>query len=118
MEIIAVYWEPIIKTYGFSVKTGLSLVKLSFPADQATTLGAKIRELDNAGVGGGFTMVVGHLFDGRQMRLSLLLEGCTSDLIDSMTEKLLKKEPSVSLQIQIPVELIYFQGPITGTATA
>ena len=113
METIAVYWEPIIKTYGFSVKTDLSLVKISFPSNWIATFGAKVGELDTNLTGGGFNMLVGHLFDGKRMQMNLLFENRGTDLIGRLN-KLVNKEPAISLHVDTPVELIYFQGPHYG----
>jgi hypothetical protein len=51
METFAVYWEPIIKTYGIDVRTGLSLISLDLPFD-------RLRE------GGGFLSGIASRFSG------------------------------------------------------
>ena len=112
METIAVYCEPVIKTYGFLVKTGLSLMRISYPADQMTAWGERIQKSDLKS--GCLLMAVGHAFDGKRIHLSLLFENSTIDGDKNNLETLLKKEPRTSLHVDNPVELIYFQGPHYG----
>lgn len=112
METIAVYWEPIIKTYGLFVKTDLSLVRISFPADQITFWGSRIQESDQAE--GRFIMVVGHVFDGNRIQLSLLFENSNSGIEKKLLETITEKLPATSITVDTPVELIYFQGPHFG----
>ena len=38
METIAIYWEPIIKTYGIEERTGLSLVTIPLGDRRTPTL--------------------------------------------------------------------------------
>jgi len=112
LETIAVYWEPIIKTYGLFLKTDLSLVRISFPIDQTTFWGSRIQESDQAE--GGFIMVVGHIFDGNRMQLSLLFENSKSGVEKKILETIIEKQPATFITVDTPVELIYFQGPHFG----
>jgi aspartokinase len=112
LETVAVYWESIIKTYGFSITTDLTLVGISFPVDQATAVGSRIRELD--ATGGSFVMVVGQVFDGARMQLNLLFENGASGFDEKPLEAIVEEEPRFSFRIETPVELIRFHGPHYG----
>jgi aspartokinase len=112
LETIAVYWEPIIKTYGFMVKTDLSLMRLSFSTNRMAAWGERIQALDMTA--GDFIMAVGHVFDGKRLQLSLLFENSRGSLNKNKLETSAKKEPRMSLYVDSPVELIYFQGPHYG----
>ena len=112
METIAVYWEPIIKTYGFLEKTGLSLFRISLAFDQITGWGARIQEI--GAIGGGFLMATGRMVDAETLQLHLLFEKNTADRYRVELEKLAEADPRTTLSVEVPVELICFHGPHFG----
>jgi hypothetical protein len=112
LETIAVYWEPVIKTYGFMEKTDLSLFRLSCPVDRMADWGQRMQEW--GAVGDGFIMVVGSGQNGQTLQFNLLFEQRGVDRYGGLLEKWLKEEPRMSLQVETPVELIYFHGPHYG----
>ena len=112
METIAVYWEPVIKTYGFMEQTGLSLFRFSCPVDRMTDWGQRLREWATAG--DGFIMVAGSGLDGQTLQFNLLFEQKGCDRFRAVLEKWTEEEPRMSLQVENPVELIYFHGPHYG----
>ncbi len=112
METIAFYWEPIIKTYGFQEKTGLSLHRISLPADRAIAWGARIREMGSEET--RFLMALGQVVNGGNLQLDLLFEEKPDASHKRMLEALTESEPRASLQIDAPVHLIYFHGPHYG----
>ncbi len=112
METIAVYWEPVIKTYGFMEKTGLSLFKFSCPVDRMADWGHRLQDWGTAG--DGFIMVAGSNLNGKTLQFNLLFEAQGVDRYQAFLEKWLEEEPRMSLQVESPVELIYFHGPHYG----
>jgi hypothetical protein len=112
MEIIAVYWEPEIKTYGFQVKSGLRLITVMLPFDRVAELG-EIME------GGSeppqhFIMVLAQPVDTKLLRVHLLLEPSGGEQVMEMIRKTDVVAPGAISEIDAPVELIYFQGPHFG----
>ncbi|MCP4693151.1 MAG: hypothetical protein GY859_34230 [Desulfobacterales bacterium] len=112
METIAFYWEPIIKTYGLQEKTGLSLHRISLPADRTKHWGPRIREIGAAGV--EFQMALGQVVNGETLQLDLLFEEKPDGPRRHMLKTLAENEPRASFRIDAPVHLIYFHGPHFG----
>jgi hypothetical protein len=112
LETIAVYWEPVIKTYGFTEKTGLTLFCFSCPIDRMADWGQRMQEWGTAG--DGFIMVAGSSLDGNTLQFNLLFEQKGVDRYRAVLEKWREEEPRISLQVETPVELIYFHGPHYG----
>jgi hypothetical protein len=112
LETIAVYWEPIIKTYGFMEKTGLALVKFSCPVDRMADWGQRMQDWGTAG--DGFVMVVGSGPNGHTLQFNLLFEEQGIDRYKAILEKWRQEDPRISLQVEAPVDLIYFHGPHYG----
>lgn len=112
METIAVYWEPVIKTYGFMEKTGLSLFRFSCPVDRMVDWGQCLLEWGTAG--DGFLMAAGSGLNGQTLQFNLLFEQKGVDRYGAILEKWMTEEPRMSLQVENPVELIYFHGPHYG----
>jgi hypothetical protein len=112
LETIAVYWEPIIQTYGFLEKTGLSLFKISFPADRIADWGLRIQEM--AITGDGFLLAFGQIVNRETLQIDLLFEKKWVDRIQAALGKWAADEPHTWLRVEAPVELIYFHGPHYG----
>jgi hypothetical protein len=112
METIAIYWEPMIKTYGFLEKSGLALCRLVFPLEQTAEWGQRIQEMSSSG--DGFLLALGQLVDRETLQFNLLLEA--SGL--ARVRRSLEEGPAVAawtrLEIESPVALLYFQGPHFG----
>jgi hypothetical protein len=112
LETIAVYWEPIIKTYGFMEKTGLTLVRFSCPNDRMADWGLRIQ--DWARAGDEFVLVAGSNLNGETLQFNFLFEGPGVARYQAVLDRWTAEEPSLSLQVHRPVELIYFHGPHYG----
>ncbi len=99
LETIAVYWEPVIRTYGFQVRTGLTLVCLETGSGPGWGLSG-----DDAGLfsGANLIMAVALPTESGGLRTGLVFSG---------------KVPEASGfhgRADRPVELLYFQGPHFG----
>jgi len=111
METIAVYWEERIKTYGFSVVRGLSLVRLQFSDEHSGRVGRGLCNLEESRT--PVLLAVGHL-DGDRMGLDLLVEtGGLDQLADGLRE-ILSSAGEVPAGISSQVGMITFQGPHYG----
>jgi len=112
LETIAVYWEPIIKIYGFLEKTGLCLFRITLAFDQMTACGALIQKIEAGD--GRFLMATGRMLDGKSLQLQLLFEKRAADRYRDELNKLTTCDPRIAFSVDAPVELIYFHGPHFG----
>jgi hypothetical protein len=112
MEIIAVYWEPKIKTYGFQVKAGLSLATATLPFEQVAEWGGSLQD-ENAPQR-NFIMALAQPADAEALRVHLLFEPPGAEHLTDMICKGKETAAGVFFEIDSPVELIYFQGPHFG----
>jgi hypothetical protein len=106
LETRAVYWETMIKTYGFRVSTGLSLLTLTMPREDMAVWGAKIGELDSPGP--GFELVLLQAPDPEHFRMILIMEGGAAK---AAHDRLGREK---GFHMASPVELITFHGPHFG----
>jgi hypothetical protein len=112
LETIAVYWEPVIKTYGFMEQAGLTLFRFSCPVDRMADWGQRMQEWGTAG--DGFIMVAGSGLNGQTLQFNLLFEQQGGERYKAVMEEWMEAEPRTSIQVETPVELIYFHGPHYG----
>lgn len=109
METIAVYWEPVIKTYGFRKKANLALVRLSLNEALLANCGSRLEKLSETGIGYDFTHMT--VSDPWGVDLFLLIdrrwEGFIADAFSDFPA-------DFRLEVISPVELVFFQGPHFG----
>ena len=105
METIAIYCEPIIKTYGITERTGLSLITLLLPMENSDPRCLQyleaIQKSDNV-----IVIFAPSLSDGC-VRLHLLFDGSPLSSIKGA-------KPLPGVQVEESVELLYFHGPHYG----
>lgn len=109
METIAVYWEPKIRVYGLTTRTGLALYTLTIAADRLLFWSRRIRDLEETF--GEFEMVNLQTVSPGTMQLCLVLrqDGAMSDIGRLLAAG--RVEEQASLQITSSVDLIYLHGP-------
>ena len=107
VETIARYWEPVIKIYGSSLKTGLTMFTISFSGDELSHVITNLSEngvqrFEMMGLAGGET---------GQIHLQLLV-GPDPDQsrITSMRDCLSDRQ-GIEFSEQHGVELLFFHGP-------
>ena len=129
METFAVYWEPIIKTYGIVERTGLCLISLDLPFDRLSDGGAFLSQAAS-GFGGSLVLIFSRPASSSGLRLNLLLDRAQEkdewvEKDDAIENKDQLAQPiemnlagfdgtSLRLRVDNPVELVYFQGPHYG----
>lgn len=105
METIAIYWEPIIKTYGIEERTGLSLVMIPLGTEgsdpDALSYLEAAEKYDNVVIS-----FAPPSSDGG-VRLHLIFDGVPPPRTDGL-------EYPPGMQVEAPVELVYFHGPHYG----
>ncbi|MBU1056166.1 MAG: hypothetical protein KKC46_20425 [Proteobacteria bacterium] len=126
METFAVYWEPIIKTYDITERTGLSLISFDLEfnriCDKESWLTKIASRLD-----GSLILIFSRPALPSGLRLHLLFDRSLKrvEKINSVEDKMqtaqsmdinLDNSDGVfsGLRIDNPVELVYFQGPHYG----
>jgi aspartokinase len=110
METIAVYWEPKIRIYGLTTKTGLSLYSLIFPVDRLSYWGEIVKNLEEQGR--EFELVNLQTASATTMLLCLLpASRAQGSDIRTILEASAENEKATYLQVTAPVELIYLHGP-------
>ncbi|MGB5987801.1 MAG: hypothetical protein WBG37_21020 [Desulfobacterales bacterium] len=105
METIAIYWEPVIKTYGILERSGLSLVTL--PISSAAPDSRATGYLEAASTWDNVKIVFASSNSPGGLSLKILVDG-------PPPQPLGDNEPPPGLYIEAPVELVYFQGPHFG----
>jgi hypothetical protein len=129
METFAVYWEPVIKTYGIAVRTGLSLISLDLPFDRLREGEGCLSGLASR-CGGSLILIFSGSASTSGICLNLLLDQLpekvdgleTGDAIGEKVPqaKFLEADSSdfeagsSGLRVDNRVELVYFQGPHYG----
>jgi hypothetical protein len=112
VETIAVYWEAIVRIYGFTVTTGLALINFTVdpedwnaPEESAATAASHdIR----------FEAAEGQWVEGTGLQRSILTAVDQVAPLRSFIEKRFGNGPAAGLSVTAPVDLISFQGPHFG----
>jgi len=112
LEIVAVYWEPRIKTYGVMNRPGLNLLRLDFAASDLSALAVALAEADENGP--GFHLVTALLLSPGRMRLNLLIDGTLEGRIRNRLSAVSLGGAPVGIGSDAPVDLIHFHGPHFG----
>lgn len=112
METIAVYFEPVIRTYGFNLKENLFLCQLTFKTKNLGSWGRKLRALAKLSV--NFHLVWACPLKLGEIKFFLLCDDeCRDDVIKFIKNQKIS-EISEYIQCESAMELIYFQGPHFG----
>ncbi len=107
METVAVYWEPVIKTYGFNKITDVSLIRIV--TDDLAMIGALIRDLET--ITNAFTML---WHDDNTFGLCLGMAGEKRRVCVEQLSKKCRKEKIEFSQANDPVSVVHFHGPHYG----
>lgn len=109
METSAVYWEPRIKTYGFQVETGLTLLDIGLTPQQWTDTCDRLRELDAEGA--SFLLVLVQPGDDGEIHVVLLVEDRHRMKLLETAKGIFPQEQEDAMLVIFPAEMIHFQGP-------
>ena len=134
METFAVYWEPVIKTYGIAERTGLCLITLDLPFSRISDGGDWLTHFPSR-FGGSLVLIFSRPTSPSGLRLHLLLDRLPEKVEPEKAERVRKADaiennvqPVQSVDVNLaafdgfcsglrvdnPVELVYFQGPHYG----
>lgn len=112
METIAVYSEPIIRTYGFNLKENLFLCRLTLRLENLGSWGRELQDLADLSV--NFHLVWSCPQKPEEIKFFLL---CDDEYRKDITGFINRKkviEISEQIKCEAGMELIYFQGPHFG----
>jgi aspartokinase len=112
METIAVYWEPLIKTYGIVRRADLYLVSLVLTVDQMA--GATDGFLSQWARDGKLLMVAAGPLESKGIRLQLVLDSPPSADQLKIPPETPENDPHPQPKVDAGVELVYFHGPHYG----
>jgi len=112
METIAVYWEPVIKTYGFDGTTDLTLVCIHLNSERMAEWGFWIWKLESSLE--GFLLVLLEQSDPDGFHLYLLVDSNGAEKILSPLDAHIQEDTGEYFDQIYPVDLIFFQGPHFG----
>jgi hypothetical protein len=109
VETIAVYWEPIIRVYGFEIVADASLLKVSLPHTETGFLGRHIAQLHPTGA--VFLLVMFQYIDSRQAEICCVIRSEHTDTCRFSLENALKNHSCCSMETVTAVDLLFFHGP-------
>ncbi len=109
LETSAVYWESIVRIYGFSEKRGLTLLKLTFPLDCLEYWSGQIQKIEEGR--GCFDLVFSQVTEHNFFNLYIVIEDHKNDSGRRQVEQAAQFEIATSLAVDFPVEMISFHGP-------
>jgi len=109
LETSAVYWESIVRIYGFSEKRGLTLFRLTFPLDRLEYWGAQLEKIGEGR--GSFDLVFSQVAEHNFVNLFIVIEDNKDDSGRRLIKQAVQGEIATSLAVDFPVEMISFHGP-------
>jgi hypothetical protein len=112
METIAVYWEPIIRTYGFHELEGLVLCQTSAPPEAAGQWGRMFQALPE--IDPAFRLVWAQSEDGDRITLFMLCDRTHWRKIEPFWPRHAGQRIDGGDPSEQTVDLVYFQGPHFG----
>jgi len=106
-ETAAVYWESIIRIYGFKELKRLSLFSIVHPFERAGYWGEQIQSMDE----GSFDLVFVQGLCRESAQLCIIFEEKFCNSCRLKIEKAVESEANTSCTFNFPVEVVVFHGP-------
>ena len=109
METIAVYWEPVIRVYGFELIKDADLVRLRVPISKIGQVGRKISHLSTTGA--NFVLTVLQYVDPNWAEICWVMKKehhlkCLAKIAD-----IGKEIDELAVQSQGDIDVLFFHGP-------
>jgi aspartokinase len=108
LDVIAAYWEPQIKTYGFREDAGLLLVEMKAGRSMLDSLGQELVRLGDLEI--PFHLVFSQVSEGGFISVYLLIR---PEWQENLMERV-GSNSSVRIEVISPADMISFQGPHFG----
>lgn len=109
METIAVYWEPVVRVYGYEIKRNISLIELDLPFDKLEAAGERADQL--ARNNKGFTMTLVQQDSERRYRFCIATDNEDADTVVRIFCQIAAASDDVLVREPHKVELLSFHGP-------
>jgi hypothetical protein len=112
VETVAMYWEPIIKTYGFQTLKELILYKYVISPERWFLPDLRTESMQKSH--NSFHLLCAQLNDNNGIDLLLLCELESGSAFAHQVEAMLPEDEAHRREVSRPVELLFFQGPHFG----
>jgi hypothetical protein len=112
METIAVYWESVIRTYGFNLMQGQILGQMTLPFDRLNAWSRALQGVDEKDA--AFRLVWSYVEDGVGVKFFLLCDDIHWHRLQLFWDTLIQANVDIGLQAKTSVDVIFFQGPHFG----
>lgn len=109
VETVAVYWEPVIRVYGFDVRKDITLLELTFPIDAMASRGEALVALAADGL--SFLQVLVDRLDDNRISLYLVLQAQAAERAISMLQQAAENDPLFTIRPVRHLEMLFFHGP-------
>lgn len=112
METIAVYWEPVIRTYGFHLVEGQVLCQVKLEPDEIGAWSSILQSMDSGEP--IFRMVWAHADQQQRIKFFLLCDDEYRHKVQICLERHTGLKTANGRTSTDPVDLVYFHGPHFG----
>ena len=112
METIAVYWEPIIRTYGFNLAEALYLCQIGVAPDKLAAWGQALQSIADSGP--AFRLVWAQSGHGDQVKFFLLCDDNHWSRVHPFLAHHKHLGTLEEVSSPLMVDLLFFQGPHYG----
>jgi hypothetical protein len=109
METIAVYWEAKIKTYGFTLDCGQSLVRVRVPGNQLASCGRLCEDLAHLFPTFRSTFMTGG--GGGEVEIGFLFEAETGKRFGDRFARQVADNSDIRVALTSPLDTVTFYGP-------
>lgn len=109
METIAVYWEPVIRVYGFESLKSVAFAELVFTEDQLEQCGNILESFTDSSI--GFRFVLLQVVESNTYRLSIGVKNEFAEKLLQHLEQFSYVGSDISVQVKQPIDILFFHGP-------
>ena len=109
METIAVYWEPVIRVYGFELIKDADLIRLRVPISKIGQLGRKISHLSTTGA--NFVLTVLQYIDPNWAEICCVMKKEHHLKCMANIAVIVKEIDELTLHNQTDIDVLFFHGP-------
>lgn len=109
METIAVYWEPVVRVYGYDIKKDISLIELELPLDALEDLGDRAERLARSS--NNFTMTLVQQAAEHVFRICIATASEDAENVYKCFAETTSTVPDIVLGEPRSVEILSFHGP-------
>lgn len=109
LETIAVYWEPVVRVYGYDIKRDISLIELELPLDILEDIGSRADQLAKSSK--GFTMTLLQQASEHIFRICIVMASEDAEAAFKIFAETASAYQEIQIRRPQKVELLSFHGP-------